>query len=1181
MNHRWLRLALSALLLCLAVGSAHAQVVISQVYGGGGNSGAPFNADYIELFNRGNATVNLGGKSVQYTSATGTGNFGANSGLLVALPNTELQPGQYFLVGLAGGANGAALPTPDATGTINMAAAAGKAALVEGTASLGCNGGSTPCSEAQRARILDLVGFGNANFFEGAGAAPGLSNTLAGLRADAGCTDSDNNAVDFRSGAPAPRNRTSPRNPCAGGGVPSIGIADASVAEGDSGLRPMFFSISLNFPAPAEGVRFDWATADGSAIAGTDYVASSGSAVQIAAGESAVVVSVDVIGNTTVEPDKTFHINLSNLVGAQPGRLQAIGTIVNDDFAMVPIQAIQGVGQRSPYENQLIGTSGIVTARKNNGFFIQTPQAEVDGALAASSGLFVFTGGAPGETVQPGNLVRVRGTVIEYLPAADPYQLPLTEMTGATVSLVSSGHPLPAPVVLRAEQLTNGGGREQLERYEGMRVTAPYFTVVAPTGGNTNERQATGSSNGRFAVVIADTPRALRGVGLPEMDPLPLGTSATEVPRWNMNPETIAVTSTTLGLPALDVASGCVLEGLVGPLDYGFRRYTILPEAAATVTCNGADAPKASTVPTADHATFATYNMQRFFDDASNPGTGEPVLTADALAARMNKASLGIRDWLHAPDVIGVVEVENISVLTRLADRINADAVAAGQPDPGYVAHLREGNDIGGIDVGFLVRTHDVGGRPRVQVNAVTQHGADTLMPNPDGSSSLLNDRPPLELDAVVNFADGRQYPVTVIVAHNRSLSGVQNDAAGSGGWATVGARVRAKRQMQAEYLANLIQGMQAADAQRQIVVLGDFNAFEFNDGLVDALGVISGQPSPDNTTVVPGDGSSPVTPALRNAVALMAPDQRYSFVFDYTAQSLDHVLYNQAVADSPLLAGIEASHARLNADFPETARNDSNSPLRLSDHDPTVLLLRLQSLKWADLDLSAEAMAASVEAGGQLQFSAVLRNRGADAAQFPGVGFALDAVLPDLLVSAGAGWTCGTATIENGQTHVACNAESMAANAEAVFVLSATAPAGLIGRSVNLAASATAHTRDQDPGNNNAQASIAVVPVVPWIGNAVPVTNLSGAAGDAVTWRIEVPAGARNLRFMSYGGSGGLDMYVANGRVATPSDHDHRSERPGNNETVHVARPQSGVWYVTLVGVQAFQRVGLRVSFQ
>ncbi|MDQ3766900.1 MAG: lamin tail domain-containing protein, partial [Actinomycetota bacterium] len=198
--------------------AASQDLVVSQVYGGGGNTGAPLTHDYIELFNRGETSINLGGLSLQYASATGTGNFGANAGQLTELSGS-IAPGGYFLIQQAAGTgDGVPLPTPDLIDStpINMAAGAGKVALVTGTTSLGCNGGSTPCTADQLARIVDLVGYGNANFFEGSGAAPGLSNSTSALRANGGCTDTDDNAVDFSSGSPGPRNSASPSNDCNG-----------------------------------------------------------------------------------------------------------------------------------------------------------------------------------------------------------------------------------------------------------------------------------------------------------------------------------------------------------------------------------------------------------------------------------------------------------------------------------------------------------------------------------------------------------------------------------------------------------------------------------------------------------------------------------------------------------------------------------------------------------------------------------------------------------------------------------------------------------------------------------------------------------------------------------------------------------------------------------------------------
>jgi hypothetical protein len=191
-------------------------IVISQVYGGGGNSGATYTHDFIELFNRGTATVSLAGWSVQYTSATGTGNFGSFENQITELPSVSLAPGKYLLIQEAQGTGGTtALPTPDLIDAtpIPMSATGGKVALVNTATPLGCNGGSTPCSPAQLAMIIDLVGWDGANFFEGF-PAPATTNTTAILRNSGGCSDTDNNGSDFTAGTPTPRNSDAPLNPC-------------------------------------------------------------------------------------------------------------------------------------------------------------------------------------------------------------------------------------------------------------------------------------------------------------------------------------------------------------------------------------------------------------------------------------------------------------------------------------------------------------------------------------------------------------------------------------------------------------------------------------------------------------------------------------------------------------------------------------------------------------------------------------------------------------------------------------------------------------------------------------------------------------------------------------------------------------------------------------------------------
>ncbi|HSX63185.1 MAG TPA: nuclease, partial [Pseudoxanthomonas sp.] len=472
-----------------------------------------------------------------------------------------------------------------------------------------------------------------------------------------------------------------------------------------------------------------------------------------------------------------------------------------------------------------------------------------------------------------------------------------------------------------------------------------------------------------------------------------------------------------------------------------------------------------------------------FFDDQNDPAIGEPVLTPAAYQMRLNKASLTVRDYLHLPDILGAVEVESRSVLQTLADRINADAMAAGQPNPQYVAYLEEGNDVGGIDVGFLVKTAAVGAdRPRIEVLSVAQQGKATTWVEPGGAVSLLNDRPPLLLKAVAHFADGRSLPLTAIVVHQRSLNGAEEDTAG-------GERIRAKRQAQAKFLAELMQARQLADPAEKLLLMGDFNAFEFNDGYVDAMGTLTGLPSPDAQTVVPGDGADLVNPDLYNLTLMTSPDQSYSYAYDGNVQSLDHIVANRALMESPQIANIAVSHARVNADFPQTARNQANSPLRLSDHDPTVVLLKLKSLRVADLGLTTHAAANEVAPGQPIAFTVDVENLGPDAAEAAAVAFVLNRPLIPT-VTAAPGWNCAAPQVTS-TTRITCTVAHFAAGGAQSFSIVVPSDAIAGGSIVQLAASVAAQTPDNNPGNNT---DVAVVTVV-----APPQANLS--------LRIEGPA--------------------------------------------------------------------------
>ena len=175
-----------AILLGPSAGSAapSSGVVVNEVYGGGGNSGATYKNDFIELRNRGTAAVSLDGWSVQYHSGGATGSW------QVTPLSGSIAPGAIYLVGEAAGTGGTqALPATQASGTIGMSGTAGTVALVNGTTALTCAD-----SAACQAASVDLVGYGTAVINE-TGPAAGASNTDSVQRKDA--ADSDNNPADF------------------------------------------------------------------------------------------------------------------------------------------------------------------------------------------------------------------------------------------------------------------------------------------------------------------------------------------------------------------------------------------------------------------------------------------------------------------------------------------------------------------------------------------------------------------------------------------------------------------------------------------------------------------------------------------------------------------------------------------------------------------------------------------------------------------------------------------------------------------------------------------------------------------------------------------------------------------------------------------------------------------------
>jgi uncharacterized protein len=925
----------SAALLTFALttsfaGTAHATgVVISQIYGGGGNSGAPLHNDFIELFNANNNAQSLSGWSVQYASSAGS-----TWNNLTLLPDVTLQPGEYFLIQEAAGSGGGdPLPTPDVNGAINMSGTAGKVALVNA---------ATPLSGAcpSDATIVDFIGYGNAASCAETTHVGDLSNTTAALRNDGGCMDTNDNSADFTIGAPAPRNSASPQNPCGGSGI-TLSVDDVSVVEGNSGTTEATFTVTLS-EAIASDVTFDIASTDGTATAGTDYVANNISGATIPAGVTTYTFTIEVNGDTAPEADETFLVDISNVSGegVTTTAAQATGTIVNDDA--VHIYDIQGNGAHSPFLNSITTTTGEVTAIGNGGFFMQDAQG--DGDSNTSDAVFVFTNDQNPGGLALGSVATVTGRVTEFFGLTEFANSPPLQITAKpgkpTIKPLALNQKRPstdpaAPYCTGSFTDADNVAVRNWRCLQSMLMTLPDGVVSAPNF------DAASQPLSEFYAYVAGLPRPYRGKGLPYGTVVENPPPGYDPPIWDGVPYVFGVDTGKLLTP--QAMSGGMHFAATGIMGFDFGIDMLWPTSFA-ITDDGPAYPQPVAPSPAGALTIGSQNTLRFFDDVANspgiddcvntnPGSSDVCPTPAEFAVRLSKMSLQVREVLRAPAVLAVEEMENLPALTRLADQIHAD-----DPTLTYTPYLVEGNDIGGIDVGFLVRSD-------VVVNAVTQLGKNTLTTDGCGTNPpcLLNDRPPLLLDATFG---GHRF--AVLAVHNRSLSGVDDPEDGP--------RIRRKRLEQAEYVAAIVQSWQTdgtfalpdgdvvpnPDATKALVVVGDYNAFQYTDGYVDVVGQIKGTAIATENT----DWSAPFTsPTMIEDCGLnpsQNPPSPYSFAFDGYVQQLDHALFTRVGASQ--CSAVRRAHG--NADVAEggPATSDPTTAARSADHDGFVVTMRLRN---------------------------------------------------------------------------------------------------------------------------------------------------------------------------------------------------------------------------------------------
>ena len=923
-----LALALSALPMRKAT-ALSADIVISQVYGGGGTSGGIYTNDFVELFNRGATTVSLAGWSIQYTSATGTGNFGSATNLITPLSGS-LAPGQYLLIQEAAGTNVIApLPTPDIIDStpINMSGTGAKVALVNTATGLGCNGGSTPCSAVQLAQIIDLVGWDGANFYETA-PAPATTNPTAVLRLANGCTETDNNASDFAASAPTPRNTASPLNTCSTG--VTLSISDVSVNERDAGTTTFTFVVTLSSPAGTGGVTFDIATADGTAQDGNpggdnDYAAQSLTGQTIAEGSTGPFnFDVTVNGDTTVEPDEAFFVDVTNVAGATVADGQGQGTIQNDDIAITFIHDVQGNGAASPLVGQTVVVTGVVvgdfqdgasgTNGDFNGFHIQEEDTDADADPLTSEGIFIFDGNSPAVNVAIGDLVQVQGVVSEFSG--------LTEITSFTgVSVISSGNPLPTAAALSLPV----SNVNDFEPYEGMRVTFPQALVISEY-----------FNFARFGEIVLTsrrhlTPTAEFEPGSPQVtqavqDYL-LDKITLDDGRSAQNPDpAIHPNGGVFDLANL-FRGGDTVANVTGIMDFSFGIYRIQPT-------QGADYVNANPRPAAPEDVegrlhIASMNTLNFFLtlDTTNSDTGPGPCGGNAnLDCRGADANQPLeftrqRDKLIAAlsglnaDVIGLNELENTPGVSPLGDPTNG--IVAGlnaNYGPGVYSFIDTGV-IGtdAIRVGIVYRT-----------TAVVPVGNFQILDSTDDPRFLDTKSRPSLAQTFEEIATGERF--TVIVNHFKSKGSACTDI-GDPDLGDGQGNCSQTRKAAAEALVDWIATDPTGSGDPDFLIIGDLNSYDKEES-IDAI--LAG-------------GFKDITYQLKG-------EDAYSYVFDGQTGYLDYMLANPTMFDQ--VTGITDWH--INADEPTLIDYDTSfkgpnqdaiyapDAYRTSDHDPVLLGLNL-----------------------------------------------------------------------------------------------------------------------------------------------------------------------------------------------------------------------------------------------
>ncbi|CAL9390389.1 hypothetical protein SUDANB58_01241 [Streptomyces sp. enrichment culture] len=573
----------------------------------------------------------------------------------------------------------------------------------------------------------------------------------------------------------------------------------------------------------------------------------------------------------------------------------------------VRIHDIQGTTRISPYAGeQVTGVTGIVTGVRaygsSRGFWMQDPSPDAD--PATSEGVFVFTSSTP--KVAVGDAVAVSGTVTEYVPGGTSSgNQSLTEITRPTVTVVSGGNAVPAPVTVDAaavpDRYTPDGDpaakgsvnglplrpdRYALDRYEsweGMNVSVADVRVVG----------ATDPYAELWVTVKPDEHRNRRG-----------GTVYGSYTAQNTGRLQIQSLGRAADFPKADV--GDTLAGTTtGPLDYSqYGGYTLVARELGALRSGGLE--RETTRPQrSGELAVATYNVENL-----DPSDDTFAAHADAIVHH-----------LSSPDIVSLEEIQDNNgatddgtvaadeTMARLIDAI----VAAGGPrydwrsvDP---ADKADGGEPGGnIRQVFLFDPERVSFTDRPGGDATTATGVTRVR----GKAALTVS--PGRIDpADPAWANSRKPLAGEFVFRGRTVVVVANHFASKGGDQGLTSQYQpparsseTQRHLQAKAVNTFVKEILAVQKNADVVVLGDINDFEFST----------------TTRILEGDGE------LWSAVKSLPRSERYSYVYQGNSQALDQILVSPSIRRGD---GLEYDSVHLNAEFHD----------QISDHDPQVLRFR------------------------------------------------------------------------------------------------------------------------------------------------------------------------------------------------------------------------------------------------